>query len=75
VHTACGFAYDPPDPSGTEADELSLRSIDELRNVVARAIGKSGEVELLYGWEGSERREPEFRLPMHLQQSARREAL
>jgi hypothetical protein len=54
---ACGFSYDPADPS---ADSV-LQSLAELRSLLGRHLSDADDAELFYCWEGDEGREPDHR--------------
>jgi hypothetical protein len=54
---ACGFSYDPADPSA----DLVLQSLAELRNLIGRHLSDVDHAELFYCWEGDEGRVPDYR--------------
>jgi hypothetical protein len=60
---ACGFAYDPADPSG----EITLQSLAELRNLLRRILADADDAELFYCWEGDQGREPDRRVDATLE--------
>jgi hypothetical protein len=67
AHTgcSCGFAYGqiPPGVHRDEREEAAGRaSVAALRQYLAEAVERLGEVELCSSWEGDWHREPEQRL-------------